>query len=85
MVDANGILCPNADNQITFTMTGPAQLAAVDNGNVASHEGYQTNQRKAYQGQCIAIVKAKSAGAGITVKASAPGLTDGTVTMATTR
>jgi ABC-type proline/glycine betaine transport system substrate-binding protein len=35
----------------------------------------------AYQGQGIAIVKAKSAEAGITVKASAPGLTDGTVTM----
>lgn len=85
VVDANGILCPNADNQITFSMTGPALLAAVDNGNVASHEGYQTNQRKAYQGQCIAIVKAKSAGAGITVKASAPGLTDGTLTMETTK
>jgi beta-galactosidase len=83
VVDANGILCPNADNQITFSMTGPSLLAAVDNGNVASHEGYQVNQRKAYQGQCIAIVKAKSAGAGITVKASAPGLTDGTVTMET--
>ncbi|MDO7851710.1 glycoside hydrolase family 2 TIM barrel-domain containing protein [Hymenobacter convexus] len=85
VVDADGVLCPNADNQLTFTMTGPALLAAVDNGNVASHEGYQTNQRKAYQGQCIAIVKAKSAGGAITVKASAPGLTDGTVTMETTK
>ena len=83
VVDANGILCPNADNQITFSLTGPALLAAVDNGNVASHESYQANQRKAFQGQCVAIVKAKSGGGGITVKASAPGLTDGAVTMET--
>ena len=83
VVDANGVLCPNADNQITFTLAGAGMIAAVDNGNVNSHEGYQTNQRKVYQGQCVAIVKAKSVGGPIAVKASAPGLTDGTVTVET--
>jgi beta-galactosidase len=83
VVDANGVLCPNADNPIKFSMTGPGQVAAVDNGDVNSHEAYQASQRKVYRGECVAIVKAKSTGGGITLKASAPGLADGTVTIDT--
>jgi beta-galactosidase len=83
VVDANGVLCPNANNLIKFSMTGPGQIAAVDNGDVNSHEAYQASQRKVYQGQCVAIVKAKGTGGGITMKASAPGLADGNVTIDT--
>ena len=83
VVDANGVLCPNADNLIKFSMTGPGQIAAVDNGDVNSHEAYQSTQRKVYRGECVAIVKSKGIGSGITLKASAPGLADGTVTIDT--
>jgi beta-galactosidase len=81
VVDANGVLCPNADQQLTFSLTGPGALAAVDNGNVASHEPYQARQRKVYQGQCIALVKATGASGKLSLKASAAGLTDGAITL----
>ncbi|RZK61826.1 MAG: DUF4982 domain-containing protein, partial [Hymenobacter sp.] len=81
VVDADGILCPNADQQLTFSVAGPGTLAAVDNGNVASHEPYQARQRKAYQGQCVALVKAAGPRGQLSLKASAPGLADGTITL----
>jgi beta-galactosidase len=81
VVDASGVLCPNADPQLTFSVAGPGTLAAVDNGNVASHELYQASQRKAYQGQCVAIVKAQGPSGRLTLKAAAPGLTEGTITL----
>ena len=83
VVDANGVVCPNSDNFIKFSLTGPGQIAAVDNGDVNSHEGYQVSQRKAYRGECVAIVKATGTGGGITMKAFAPGLADGSVTIDT--
>ena len=82
VVDANGVVNPNANTAITFTLTGPGAVAAVDNGSNTSHELYQTNKCKVAQGQCIAIVKANAAGGGIMLKASAPGLADGSVSIA---
>jgi beta-galactosidase len=79
LVDANGIICPNADKLISFEVSGPGVVVAVDNGDVNSHEAYQINQRQIYQGQCIAIIKAKAAPGKITVTANSPELTAGSV------
>jgi beta-galactosidase len=81
VVDANGVLCPNTDQQITFSASGAGAVVAVDNGNIASHELYQATARHVYQGQCIAIVKANAPTGKITLSASAPGLTPGTLTL----
>ena len=58
VVDANGVPCPNSDNLIKFSVSGPGVIAAVDNGNITSHEPYQATERQAYQGKAIAIIKA---------------------------
>ncbi len=74
VTDANGIVCPGAENVIDFKITGPGIIAAVDNGNIASHESYRGSQRKAFRGTCIAIIKATATNGKITVQASAAGL-----------
>ena len=74
VVDGNGIIVPDADNLISFKLTGPGVIAAVDNGDNASHELFQANQRHAFQGMCIVLLKAKASGGRITVTATAPGL-----------
>ena len=80
VVDANGVPCPNATTMLTFSVTGAGVLAAVDSGDITSHAAYQGHQCAAYQGQCSAIVKASGAGP-ITLKASAPGLGEASVTL----
>ncbi len=79
VVDANDVPCPSADNEVTFSTTGSGVIAAVDNGNIATTELYQTNKRKAYKGRCIAVVKANAANGKITVSAAGAGLQSGKV------
>jgi len=79
VVDANGIVCPNADKLISFVISDSGSIVAVDNGNVVSHEAFQTSERQVFQGQCIAIVNAKSTTGTITITASSPDLISGEV------
>ncbi|MES2459671.1 MAG: glycoside hydrolase family 2 TIM barrel-domain containing protein [Armatimonadota bacterium] len=80
IVDADGVPVPTANDSIRFTVTGPGTLAGVDNADNTSHESFRGNSRRAFQGYCVALVRATGAGT-ITVTASAPGLTDGAVTI----
>lgn len=74
VVDAEGVPCANADNLIRFSISGPGQVKAVDNGNIISHELYNASSRKAYQGKAIAIVKAIKDSGKLIVKAESEGL-----------
>ena len=81
VVDADGVPVPDAGPAITFQVTGTGVIAAVDSGDIASIEPFQATERRAFRGQCIAIVKAKTAGR-IVVRASSPGLTNASVEIA---
>jgi beta-galactosidase len=74
VVDANGVMIPTASDLITFKVSGPGVIAAVDSGNNSSHEPFQASERKAYQGSCFAMIKASGAKGRITLTASAPSL-----------
>jgi beta-galactosidase len=69
VVDANGVICPNADHLIKFSVTGPAFIQAVDNGNITSHEPYHATERRVYNGKAIAIIKAKEGKGEVSFKA----------------
>ncbi|AWG22649.1 glycoside hydrolase family 2 [Flavobacterium faecale] len=56
--DANGNLCPNADNLVNFKVEGAGIQAAVGNGDAASLASFQANNSKAFSGMCLLIVKA---------------------------
>jgi beta-galactosidase len=79
ITDASGIQIPRANDLISFKISGPGVIAAVDNGDNKSHELFQTDSRRAFQGQCVAFVKATASSGQITLTASAPGLTDGSL------
>jgi beta-galactosidase len=80
VVDANGVPVPNADQSISFQLSGPGSIAALDSADHASHEPFQASERKAFQGWCVAILKAKGSGP-ITLNASAPGIAGASVTI----
>jgi beta-galactosidase len=82
VVDANGVLVPTAEDPITFQITGPGVIAAVDSGDHDSHEPFHAAQRRAFQGRCVALIKASAASGQITLSASAPGLAGAAVAIA---
>ena len=51
VVDANGTVVPEAANLIKFTVTGAGANAGVDNGDPASDELFQADQRSVFQGR----------------------------------
>ncbi len=79
VVDAKGVRVPGAAARIDFAVSGPGVLVAVDNADVSSIEPFQATARTVFDGQCIAILRASSASRRIVVKATAAGLTGGSV------
>jgi beta-galactosidase len=57
ITDADGNVCPLADNLVRFQVDGPAQIAAVDNGNATSTEPFLANCRKAFNGLCMLVIR----------------------------
>jgi beta-galactosidase len=81
IADQNGIRVPDASDSIFFKITGPGVIAAIDSGNNDSTEPFQASERRAYQGRCIAMIKANGASGSIRVTASTSGLKGATVTI----
>ena len=57
VVDKDGNLCPNAENQIFFDVEGAATIAGVDNGCQTSMERFKDNKRKAFFGKCLVVLQ----------------------------
>jgi beta-galactosidase len=81
ITDADGREIPRAGDLISFNVSGPGVIAAVDNGDSASHESFQGTQRHAFQGECVVFVKATAAAGQIQVRATAAGLEAGAVSL----
>jgi len=79
IVDKDGIQCPEANLSVKFDISGPGIILAVDNGDRASKEPVQAQERRTFKGQCIAIVRAMAPNGKITIKATAKALTSGSV------
>ncbi|MBF0779550.1 MULTISPECIES: glycoside hydrolase family 2 TIM barrel-domain containing protein [unclassified Granulicatella] len=82
--DAEGNLVANADTAITVQVTGPAKLIGLDNGNAVDHQSYQENNRKAFNGKLVAIVKMTGESGQVSLTASASHLASSTSTIQVT-
>ena len=69
IVDDDGDLVANADNLVSFHVTG-GTVVGVDNGDGASFEPYKGTRRKAFHGKCLAIVQPDGSKGEMTVTAS---------------
>ncbi|WP_197438995.1 beta-galactosidase GalB [Polaribacter sp. BAL334] len=76
--DKNGILVPRSKNLVSFTVSGPGEIVATDNGDATSHSSFQSPNIKAYNGLALAIIRATGPGK-IIVTAKAEGLVDAKV------
>ena len=74
VVDAQGRVVPAAENMITFTVSGPARLLGVGNGDPSSHEPDKSTNRSAFNGLAQAIVQTTFRSGKVELKAESPGL-----------
>ena len=68
VVDKDGNLCPNAENQVFFSLQKALkckvgeqmpEILGVDNGCQTSLERFKADNRKAFFGKCLVVLKGK--------------------------
>ena len=78
VLDSEGNLCPRADHQVFFELDG-ATIAGVDNGCQTSLERFKADNRRAFHGKCLVVVRADRASGPITLTARAADLQPDTI------
>jgi beta-galactosidase len=74
VVDAQGRVVPTASDKVRFTLSGPAKLIGVGNGDPSCHEPDKASERSAFNGLAQAIIQATHEAGMIKITAQAPGL-----------
>jgi beta-galactosidase len=80
-LDAEGRFQPNADQEVEFAISGPGAIAAVANGDGKDGAPYQGSRRKLFQGRALVIVRTSKQGGPIHLRATAPGVSRGVLTI----
>lgn len=81
LTDAEGRRCPNAENELTFSLKGAGEIIAVDNALLKDTTPYTSLTRKAWKGRAMVVIKTHKNGGKITLRATSPGLKDANVTV----
>ncbi|KAL4810609.1 glycoside hydrolase superfamily [Aspergillus unguis] len=75
VIDDQGNVVPDADNLVHFSVDGPGEILATDNGFPADYTAFPSHDREAFHGLALAIVQADlGAVGGITVRAESDGI-----------
>ncbi len=82
LVDAQGVINPDADNLVRFEIEGPGTIVGVGNANPVSLESCQKPARKCWRGRCLVIVKASGQPGKIILRATAEKLPAAQLTLA---
>ncbi len=67
-VDSKGRRVFDADDRLTFSIEGDAQIVAVVNGNIASNEDFVTDARQLWLGQAVVILRAGENASNVTLR-----------------
>jgi beta-galactosidase len=83
IVDAQGVIVPQANNRVDFTISGPGALVGLDGGDPTNHDSYKGTSHAAFSGKLMAIVQSTTAAGKITLKATSGSLGAGSVDITT--
>lgn len=82
IADKAGVDVPRSMQRVRFTVEGPGELVATDNGDPTSFEPFPSAERAAFNGLVLGIVRARPGASGpITVRVTAEGLAPASVTL----
>jgi beta-galactosidase len=83
VVDAQGVVVPQASSTIEFAIMGPGTIAGVDNGDPTSHESYKGTSRSAFSGKALAVIQSTTNSGTIKLTATSGTLTGSSVDIVT--
>lgn len=81
LVDASGNPVPDAADSVSFRLTGPYRLLGVENGDILDTASNKSLSRRTFMGKALLVVDAAGRDGDIRVRATAPGLRAGTITV----
>jgi beta-galactosidase len=77
ITDKEGLVMPRSNNLIKFSIEGPGEIVATDNGDPTNMVSFSSQKRETLSGLCLAIVRTKSGYPGsIRLTAKSAGLKD---------
>jgi beta-galactosidase len=77
VIDKDGLTVPRSNNLIEFSIEGPGEIVATDNGDPTNMVSFSSEKREAFSGLCMVIVRSKSGKTGnISVTTKSTGLKD---------
>jgi len=82
VIDQAGAVVQHAGPEVTFTVSGAGDLLAVGTADPYSEELYVGNQRKAFEGRLMAVVRANGQPGEIRLSAAADGLAGAEIRLA---
>ena len=75
ITDNDGLTVPRSNNTVDFSIEGPGEIVATDNGDPTSMVSFKSATRQAFNGLCLVIVRSKQGENGdIIVTAKSAGL-----------
>lgn len=83
IVDKDGVLVPDCDVELSFSVEGVGALVATGSADVKDTRGYHRPVRRTSEGRAMAVVKSASTPGIIRLTASAPGLPAADITIPT--
>jgi beta-galactosidase len=81
VLDKDGNLQPNADEEIIFALSGPGVIAGLGNADMKSEDPYQGTECHVFHGQAQIVIRSTGQPGSIQLKATAQGLTDASVSI----
>ena len=81
VVDANGMLIPDAVVPVTFAISGDGEIAAVGNANPKDVASFRKPLRNTFHGECLIVVRPNGKAGSIQIRAESPGLEGASITL----
>lgn len=77
ITDKDRLVVPRSNNRIEFSIDGPGEIVATDNGDATNMISFPSKEREAFNGLCLVIVRSKAGKSGsIVLTARSVGLND---------
>ena len=83
VLDDHGVVVPNLNSEIKFSIDGVGEIVGVDNGDPTSHISLKGNKMKIFNGKCLVVVQSNGTKGSIALTAKSEGLQDAKLSIQT--